>query len=99
MMVSGHKVDHIAAAVVHKQVAVADPIGFAVGRVAVHTAAVPGAGSIEPAVLVLDVGTVGTMIEDMATEAAGQAAVVVVYYNPLEDMVMMIRKSLGSGME
>ena len=98
MMVSGHKVDHIAAAVVHKRVAEAGPIGFAVGRVAVHTA-VSGAGSIEPAVLVLDVGTVGTMIEDMATEAAGQAAEVVVYYNPLEDMVMMIRKSLGSGME
>jgi hypothetical protein len=55
-------------------------------------------GSIEPVVLVLDVATVGTTTEDMAIGPAGQAAAAVVYYIPtaLDDMVMMIRKSLGS---
>jgi hypothetical protein len=92
MMLSGHKIDHIAVAVVQKWVVVVDSTGSAVGNVAVvRKVAAPAAGSIEPVVLVLD----------MATEAACLVAVEVVYYTPtaLEDMVMMIRKSSGSAME
>jgi hypothetical protein len=45
-MVSGHKVDRTAAAVVHKQ-AVPGHMGYAVGRVvAVHTAVVPVATNV-----------------------------------------------------
>jgi hypothetical protein len=92
MMLSGHKIDRIAVAVVQKRAVVADSTGSAVGKVAVvRNVAAPAAGSIEPVVLVLD----------MVTEAAGLVAVEVVYYTPtvLEDMVMMIRKSLGSATE
>lgn len=82
----GRKAVHIVVVVVHKQVAVAVPTGFAVRK-----AAASGAGSTGLVVLVLTAGTVGMATEDMRTEVVGLVVAGEVCYTPtaLGDTVKM----------